>query len=110
FYHRLISQLYTRRYRVGLRVIRGYLIFSFIAVFITIFTTCTSADLTRLYPPPADICRTALLPLITTAALSSFGDILLALAPLPAILASSLRLHWFRKIRLVISFSLSLGC
>ncbi|TGZ78085.1 hypothetical protein EX30DRAFT_334718 [Ascodesmis nigricans] len=110
FYSRLISQLYTRKYRLGLLYIRLFLLFSFITTLITIFATCTSTDITRVIPPPSPRCRTAFPPLLATAALSSTADIILVFAPLPTLLSRQLRIKWYRRLRIVISFSLSLGC
>jgi hypothetical protein len=89
-----------------LRVIRAFLVISFIAVFIATLAECHPFDhYWQVVPDPGPHCRQAYVQLITMGTADIITDILLVIFPLPMVIKSHLQ-PW-TKARLVLLFSLS---
>jgi len=104
---RLFTSFWTPRYEMALRVIRIFLVVSFIAVFIATLAECQPFDhYWQVVPDPGPQCRQAYAQLLTMGVADIITDILLITFPLPMVWRSHFQLK--TKIRLCLLFALSI--
>jgi hypothetical protein len=105
FYARLTVHFWERRYAIGLRILRYFLLLTFIGYILSIFISCPSTKLWQVTPDPGPDCRVNFTSLLTSATVSIVVDIALILSPIPAIMRSHYKTR--KKIRLIFTvFSL----
>ncbi|KAI4164484.1 MAG: hypothetical protein LQ342_001797 [Letrouitia transgressa] len=107
FLKRLTSQVWRRKYELGLQFVRWFLIVTFVAVVIATLSECQPfSHYWQVVPDPGAKCRQGYAQLITMGASDVITDLLLVCFPIPIVLKSNMPLK--RKISLVLLFSLSL--
>ncbi|KAF9700016.1 hypothetical protein EKO04_001616 [Ascochyta lentis] len=106
FLKRLTERFWKKGYEWGLRVIRIFLIVTFIAVLIATLAECQPfTHYWQVVPTPEPRCRQGYAQLITMGVADIITDILLIAFPIPIIIHSGMPLK--RKISLVGLFSMS---
>ncbi|KAJ4354764.1 hypothetical protein N0V95_003537 [Ascochyta clinopodiicola] len=106
FLKRLTERFWKKGYEWGLRVIRIFLIFTFIAVVVATLAECQPfTHYWQVTPTPEPRCRQGYAQLITMGVADIITDILLIAFPIPIIIHSGMPLK--RKISLVGLFSMS---
>lgn len=107
FLKRLTSQVWRRKYELGLQFIRWFLAITFIAVVIATLAECQPfTHYWQVKPDPGAKCRQGYAQLITMGTSDVITDLLLVAFPIPIVLKSHLPAK--RKTSLVLLFSLSL--
>ncbi|RKU48777.1 hypothetical protein DL546_004646 [Coniochaeta pulveracea] len=107
-FFRRLHVTWRRSYYIGLAIIRGILIATFIAVVIADLAECHPfSHYWQVLPDPGGQCRQGYAQLVTMAVCNVFTDLLLVLFPIPVIVSSGMSLK--RKAQLILLFSLSLA-
>lgn len=106
FLKRLTERFWKRGYEWGLRAIRIFLAFTFVAVLVATLAECHPfTHYWQVKPTPKPQCRQGFAQLITMGVADIITDVLLIAFPIPIILHSGMPLK--RKVSLVALFSLS---
>jgi hypothetical protein len=107
FFKRLTTSIWTRTHEIVLKVIRGFLVITFIAVVIADITECQPiTHYWQVVPDPGANCRQGYAQLLTMGIANVMTDILLVVFPIPIIIRSQMGLK--RKAQLVFLFAGSL--
>lgn len=107
-FFRRLNVSWERSYELTLKIIRGILLATFVAVVISDLAECHPfSHYWQVLPDPGGQCRQGYAQLLTMAACNILTDLLLVLFPIPIIIRSGLTVK--RKTELVLLFSLSLG-
>lgn len=107
FLKRMTLSLWRRSYEWTLQCIRGFLVFTFIAVIIATLAECQPFDhYWQVVPDPGPKCRQGFAQLLTMGTADIITDILLIAFPIPIVLRSGQ--HWTRKLLLLVLFSCSI--
>ncbi|EXJ86805.1 hypothetical protein A1O3_03759 [Capronia epimyces CBS 606.96] len=106
FLKRLIGKSWAKSYEIGLRMIYGFLIVTYVGVVIATLAECQPfAHYWQVTPDPGPKCREGLVQLIVMGVCDMVTDIVLIVFPIPLVLQSSMR--FTKKISLVLLFLLS---
>ncbi|QIW97709.1 hypothetical protein AMS68_003227 [Peltaster fructicola] len=106
FLKRMTITLWRRSYEMTLQGIRGFLIFTFIAVVIATLAECQPfSHYWQVTPDPGPQCRQGFSQLLTMGIADIITDILLIAFPIPIVLKSGQ--PWTRKVLLTALFSTS---
>lgn len=106
-FFRRLNVSWQRSYEVTLKIIRGTLIATFVAVVISDLAECQPfSHYWQVLPDPGGRCRQGYAQLLTLAVCNVLTDLLLVIFPIPIILRSGLTVK--RKAELILLFSLSL--
>ncbi|KAF2465584.1 uncharacterized protein BDR25DRAFT_270242 [Lindgomyces ingoldianus] len=107
FLKRMTERFWKKGYEMGLRLIRGFLVATFIAVVIGTLAECDPFDhYWQVVPDAGPKCRQGYGHLLTMGVTDIITDVLLVLFPIPIIIRSAMPLK--RKLSLISLFSLSL--
>jgi hypothetical protein len=107
FLKRLIGASWAKTYEVGLRVIYGFLIITYIGVVIGTLTECRPfSHYWQVVPDPGPSCREGLVQLIVMGVCDMVTDVVLIVYPIPLVWQSSMRFR--KKVSLIILFLLSI--
>ncbi|ORX95965.1 hypothetical protein BCR34DRAFT_498058 [Clohesyomyces aquaticus] len=107
FLRRMTERFWKRGYEIGLYLIRGGLVLTFIAVVVGTLAECQPFHhYWQVKPDPGPYCRQGYGHLITMGVTDIITDILLVFFPIPIILGSAMAFK--RKVSLIGLFSLSL--
>lgn len=107
FLKRMTITLWRKSYEMTLQGIRGFLIFTFIAVVIATLAECQPFDhYWQVVPDPGPQCRQGFAQLLTMGSADIITDILLIAFPIPIVLSSGQ--PWTRKLLLTLLFSSSI--
>lgn len=107
FFKRLSELTWSKAYQNSVLVVRCVLVATFIAVVISDLAECQPfSHYWQVYPDPGGHCRQGYANLLTVGICNVLTDLLLAVLPVPIIIASHMTLT--RKIQLALLFSMSL--
>jgi len=106
FLKRLTDRFWKKNYEYGLRIIRIFLLVTFLAVVVATLGECQPFDhYWQVTPDPGHQCRQGYAHLLTMGVTDIMTDVLLVIFPIPIIVRSSMGLK--RKVSLVLLFSMS---
>lgn len=106
FLKRTIGASWAKSYELGLRLIYGFLIITYIAVVIGTLTECRPFDhYWQVVPDPGPQCREGLVQLIVMGVCDIVTDVVLIAFPIPVVLRSSMPAK--KKFSLIMLFLLS---
>lgn len=107
FLKRLISNSWAKSYEVGLRLIYGFLVITYIAVVISTLTECQPfTHYWQVIPDPGPRCREGLVQLIVMGVCDMVTDVVLIIYPIPLVWQSSMPFR--KKVSLIVLFLLSI--
>lgn len=107
FLKRCTGQFWRRSHELGLQIIYGYLVLTFLAVVIGTLAECQPfTHYWQVIPDPGPRCRQGFVQLITMATCDVTSDLLLVIFPISIVVMSRMRTK--RKVSLVLLFGLSL--
>jgi len=108
FLKRLIGRSWARSYEIGLRMIYGFLIATYIAVVISTLTECAPfSHYWQVVPDPGPKCREGLVQLVVMGVCDIITDVMLIVYPIPLVMSST-GMRMRKKLSLVLLFLLSL--
>lgn len=106
FLKRLIGKSWAKSYEIGLQIIYGFLIVTYIGVVISTLSECQPfSHYWQVVPDPGPKCREGLVQLIVMGACDMVTDVVLIVFPIPLVWQSSMR--YTKKISLILLFLLS---
>ena len=101
------ARSWAKAYEIALRVIYGFLAFTFVAVVIGTLAECQPFDhYWQVVPDPGPKCREGLVQLITMGVCDMVTDLVLIIFPIPVVLKSNMQKR--KKISLIVLFFLSI--
>ncbi|KAL2408617.1 hypothetical protein ABEF93_005601 [Exophiala dermatitidis] len=106
FLKRLIGKSWARSYELGLRMIYGFLVVTYIGVVVATLSECQPfSHYWQVVPDPGPQCREGLVQLVVMGVCDIVTDVVLIAFPIPLVMQSSMRFR--KKISLVLLFLLS---
>jgi hypothetical protein len=107
FLKRMTERFWKPGYELGLRLIRGFLIVTFVGVVVSTLAECQPfTHYWQVIPDPGPKCRQGYAHLVTMGATDIITDVLLIVFPIPIILNSGIPLR--RQLSLAALFSMSI--
>ncbi|ERF74431.1 hypothetical protein EPUS_06609 [Endocarpon pusillum Z07020] len=108
FLKRIVGAFWRKSYEIGLRIVRYFLLATFIAVIIATLAECQPFDhYWQVMPDPGPQCRAGIPQLLTMGTCDIITDVILVVFPIPIVMVSAMTMK--RKISLVLLFALSLA-